>query len=144
MLLGKPCSFTTLLKNKLAMCVAWNEMCYLGESINKYEDRIMSLLRFWQTQNEIHTHRIQNPSWNRQWCIQPCVLDSPISMLAFSSSTYKLLKFRPHPWTKIEMDQLLKGLITSKVTYHTSIMFLLYQVLSHRTLWYTQFIIFKE
>ena len=83
--------------------VSRNEMCHLSESINNHEDRIMSILISWQTQNEIHTHSIPRPSWNSKWCIQSCVLDSPLSMLAYSASAYKLLNFRPHPWPKIEM-----------------------------------------
>ena len=128
----------------ITIFVTWNEMFHLSESINNQEDRIMSLLSSWKSKNKIHTHRIPRPSWNRQGCIQSCVLASPLSMLTYSASAYKLLNFRPHPWPKIEMDQLSEGFITSKVTCHTSIMFLLYRVLSHRTPWYTQFTIFKE
>jgi hypothetical protein len=48
-------------------CTYREEVCYFGESINDYLDRVMFLRYVGKANDEIHTDVFPLPRWNRQW-----------------------------------------------------------------------------
>ena len=121
-----------------------NEMGHFLKSVNYYKYWIISLLILWQTQNKIHTYHIPRSIWNRQWFVQSCVLTLSLCILTNFTILYILLYFSPHPWLEIEMGQLFKGLVYSKMSSKSSTMLFLDQIVPHGTTWYTQLVFFEQ
>ena len=121
-----------------------NEMGHFWKYLNCYKYWIISLLSLWKTQNKIDTYHIPRSIWNGQWFVQSCVLTLSLCILEKFTIIYILLYFRPHPWPEVEMSQLFKILVCSKMSSKSSTVLLLDQIVSHGTNWYTQLVFLEQ
>ena len=111
------------------------DLVIILEPINHHKYWVITPLCPWQSKKKIHTYVLPRLWWNMQWLIESSIVTKSFGCLIYLTTLHKLLHILWYLRPKVMFYKNGNGLISTKVSYHPSIVFLFDQVFPHGTPW---------